>query len=74
MLKGNTKIELTNIHTGKKEVIEKHNTFTNAISKLLEYYTATGANIYYSSSGHPFLPLSTVGLSGIYLSSEILDE
>ena len=74
MLKGNTKIELTNIHTGKKEVIEKHNTFTNALSKLLEYYTATGINIYYSSSGHPFLPLSTVGLSGIYLSSENLDE
>ena len=73
MLKGNTKIELTNIHTGKKEVIEKHNTFTNAISKLLEYYTATGQPIYYGSS-NPFLPLSTVGLSGIYLSSEILDE
>ena len=74
MLKGNTKIELTNIHTGKKEVIEKHNTFTNAISKLLEYYTATSNSIYYVSSNHPFLPLSTVGLSGIYLSSEILDE
>ena len=74
MLKGNTKIELTNIHTGKKEIIEKHNTFTNAISKLLEYYTATSNSIYYRSSNHPFLPLSTVGLSGIYLSSEILDE
>ena len=73
MFRGNTKIELTNIHTGKKEIIEKHNTFTNAISKLLEYYTATGQNIYYDSS-NPFLPLSTVGLSGIYLSSEILDE
>lgn len=74
MFKGNTKIELTNIHTGKKEIIEKHNTFTNAISKLLEYYTATGPNIYNTSSGNLFLPLSTVGLSGIYLSSEILDE
>ena len=74
MLKGNTKIELTNIHTGKKEIIEKHNTFTNAISKLLEYYIATNNSIYYVSSDHPFLPLSTVGLSGIYLSSEILDE
>lgn len=73
MFRGNTKIELTNIHTGKKEIIEKHNTFTNAISKLLEYYTATGQNIYYDSS-NPFLPLSTVGLSGIYLSSEVLDE
>lgn len=76
MFKGNTKIELTNIHTGEKEIIEKHNTFTNAIPKLLEYYTATGSNIYYSSTqdNHPFLPLSTVGLSGIYLSSETLAE
>lgn len=73
MLKGNTKIELTNIHTGKKEVIEKHNTFTNALSKLLEYYTATGVNIYNSES-HPFLPLSTVGLSGIYLMAQSLSE
>ena len=73
MFRGNTKIELTNIHTGKKEIIEKHNTFTNAISKLLEYYMATDQNIY-SNSSNPFLPLSTVGLSGIYLSSEILDE
>nr|DAG18811.1 MAG TPA: hypothetical protein [Caudoviricetes sp.] len=74
MFKGNTKIELTNIYTGEKEVIEKHNTFTNAIQKLLEYYTATGSNIYNISSGNPFLPLSTVGLSGIYLSSDTLDE
>lgn len=73
MLKGNTKIELTNIHTGKKEVIEKHNTFTNALSKLLEYYTATGVNIYNRGS-HPFLPLLTVGLSGIYLMAESLSE
>ena len=73
MLKGNTKIELTNIHTGKKEVIEKHNTFTNALSKLLEYYTATGVNLYNSGS-HPFLPLSTVGLSGIYLMAQSLSE
>lgn len=74
MLKGNTKIELTNIHTGKKEVIEKHNTFTNAISKLLEYYTATNNSIYYGSLNHPFLPLSTVGLSGIYLMAQSLSE
>lgn len=75
MFKGNTKIELTNIHTGKKEIIEKHNTFTNAIPKLLEYYNE-GATfpIYYNDSNHPFLPLDTRGLSGIYLYSEQLDE
>jgi len=74
MLKGNTKIELTNIHTGKKEVIEKHNTFTEALSKLLEYYHWTGPKIYGKPSNHEFLPLSTVGLSGIYLMAELLDE
>lgn len=74
MLKGNTKIELTNIHTGKKEVIEKHNTFTEALSKLLEYYHWTGSMIYGKPSNHEFLPLSTVGLSGIYLMAESLDE
>lgn len=74
MLKGNTKIELTNIHTGKKEVIEKHNTFTEALSKLLEYYHWTGSTIYGKFSNHEFLPLSTVGLSGIYLMAESLDE
>lgn len=73
MLKGNTKIELTNIHTGKKEVIEKHNTFTEALSKLLEYYLWTSAPMY-SYSSNVFLPLSTVGLSGIYLMAESLDE
>ena len=32
---GNTKIELTNVRTGKKEVYEKHNMLTNYLSNLL---------------------------------------
>ena len=74
MLKGNTKIELTNIHTGKKEVIEKHNTFTEALPKLMEYFHWTGATFYGRPSSHVFLPLSTVGLSGIYLMAQSLSE
>ena len=74
MLKGNTKIELTNIHTGKKEVIEKHNTFTEALPKLMEYFHWTGATFYGKPSNHEFLPLSTVGLSGIYLMAQSLSE
>lgn len=74
MLKGNTKIELTNIHTGKKEVIEKHNTFTEALPKLMEYFHWTGGTFYGQPSNHEFLPLSTVGLSGIYLMAQSLSE
>lgn len=74
MLKGNTKIELTNIHTGKKEVIEKHNTFTEALPKLLEYFHWTGQMLYVNNSNNEFLPLSTVGLSGIYLMAQSLSE
>lgn len=42
MLKGNTKIELTNIHTGKKEVVEKHNLITNHLKNTLEWLHAWG--------------------------------
>ena len=30
-LKGTTKIELTNVHTGQKEVVEHHNMITNVM-------------------------------------------
>ena len=36
MLKGTTIIELTDVHTGKKEVVEKHNMITNAVSNLFQ--------------------------------------
>jgi len=36
MLKGTTKIELTNVKTGEKETIEKHNMVTNALSTLYQ--------------------------------------
>lgn len=34
MLKGNTKIELTDVNTGKKQVIKKHNLITNAVNEI----------------------------------------
>lgn len=37
MLKGHTRIELTDVHTGKKEVVEKHNLITNNLSNILNY-------------------------------------
>ena len=36
MLKGTTKIELTDVNTGETTVIEKHNLVTNAISQLFQ--------------------------------------
>lgn len=36
MLKGTTKIELTDVVTGKKQVFEKHNMVTNAVSNLFQ--------------------------------------
>ena len=36
MLKGTTKIELTDVNTGETKVIEKHNIVTNAISNLFQ--------------------------------------
>lgn len=34
-LKGTTRIELTNVKTGEKEVIEKDNLVTNAVASIL---------------------------------------
>lgn len=36
MLKGHTRIELTDVHTGKKEVVEKHNLITNNLKRYFE--------------------------------------
>ena len=36
MLKGKTKIELTNVHTGEVEVIEKENMVTNALQYIFD--------------------------------------
>ena len=37
-LHGHTKIELTDIHTGAVETIEKDNIVTNAVSEILNGY------------------------------------
>ena len=34
MLKGTTRIELTDVHSGEKQIIEKHNMVTNALQEL----------------------------------------
>ena len=38
MMHGHTKIELTNVHTGEVEVVEKDNIVTNAVSRIFQDY------------------------------------
>ena len=47
MLKGYAKIELTNVHTGEKEVVEKHNIVTNAIQDMLKQYGCYSPAVFY---------------------------
>lgn len=49
MLKGYAKIELTNIHTGEKEVVEKHNIVTNAIQDMLKQYGCYSPAVFYDA-------------------------
>lgn len=51
MIKGKTKIELTNVHTGEVEVIEKENMVTNALQYIFNPlgYIKTASNMYGTS-------------------------
>ena len=44
-IKGSTKIELTNVHTGQKEVIEHHNMVTN----VMLIFNIKGGQLYVNS-------------------------
>ena len=48
MIKGKTKIELTNVHTGEVEVIEEENMVTNALQYIFNPlgYIKAGATMY----------------------------
>ena len=71
MIKGHTKIELTNVHTGEKEVVEKHNMITSHLSIL--------ANLYRRFTGDYAMrikigPLYDNAMGGIILLSEPVEE
>lgn len=72
MLKGHATIELTDVHTGKKEVVEHDNLITNAVSnrmnKLLPLYSSM------SDFGSIFTPLYDAGMGGILLFESPLEE
>lgn len=64
MLKGHTRIELTDVHTGRKEVVEKHNLITNNLSKYFEKMC-----LYYGlkEGRYRMCPLYKKGMGGIVL-------
>lgn len=71
MLKGHTKIELTNVHTGEKEVVEKHNLITSHLSILANLYRRfTGDYTMRTEIG----PLYDNAMGGIILLSEPVEE
>lgn len=70
-MKGYTKIELTNVHTGEKEVVEKHNIITNNLSEMYKTYLMCNFQSYYFNSTDP---LYDKGMGGIILFSNQLTE
>lgn len=71
MLKGHTKIELTNVHTGEKEVVEKHNLITSHLSIFANLYRRfTGDYTMRTKIG----PLYDNAMGGIILLSEPVEE
>lgn len=63
MLKGHTKIELTDMRTGKKRTIEKHNLVTDAVAQLFR------VNPYGMSGGviGAYTPIDTKCMGGLLL-------
>ena len=71
MLKGYTKIELTNVHTGEKEVVEKHNLITNNLKRYFEKTTLIQGLRYGKDN---ICPLYDIGMGGIVLLSDSIAE
>lgn len=64
MLKGTTTIELTDILSGKKQVIKKHNMITNALGRL---YQPTLGHLTNESTLRSYVPAHTTLLGGLLL-------
>lgn len=64
MLKGHATIELTNVHTGKKEVVEHDNLITNVVSDHMNRFAPLMSVDTYASN---FTPLYNAAMGGILL-------
>ena len=75
-LKGTTRIELTNVKTGKVEVIEKDNLVTNAVPSILDNPFAWQLKSSYNSScfAGNILPLCPNLFGGILLYEDAIPE
>ena len=71
MIKGTTIIELTDVKTGKKEVIKKQNMVTNAISKLFQPTLGHLSNETYLRA---FAPCHSNTLGGILMFDKAIEE
>ena len=72
MIKGKTKIELTNVHTGEVEVIEKENMITNALQYIFNPlgYIKAGSTMYGSEYVNYYATLT----GGLLLLDKTLTE
>lgn len=69
MLKGHTKIELTDVNTGKKTVVEEDNLVTNAVQYLLAF-----ENKMNRSPSSELFPIATNALGGLMIFDNTLVE
>ena len=72
MIKGKTKIELTDVHTGEVEVIEQENMITNALQYIFNPlgYIKTGSNMYGSDYVNYYATLT----GGLLLLNKTVEE
>jgi len=69
MLKGHTKIELTDVNTGEKTVVEEDNLVTNAVQYLLAFMNKINRN-----PSNEIFPIATNALGGLMLFNRTLAE
>ena len=78
-IKGSTKIELTNVHTGQKEVVEHHNMITNVMQDMNKrMYGVNGMDTFLYMYAKQFLgtndPFWEAMFGGIILFEDALSE
>jgi len=71
MLKGTTTIELTDVHTGEKQVVTEHNMITNAMTKLFQ---PTFGHLTNEQTLRGYIPAYKTLLGGILLFDQPINE
>lgn len=71
MLKGTTTIELTDVHTGEKQVVTEHNMITNAINRIFQ---PTLGHLTNEATLRGYIPAYATLLGGIFLFDSPIGE